>query len=30
VALTWIGRLLPAALYDRIVAGRGPRPKAPL
>ena len=29
-ALVWIARLLPAAIYDRIVAGRGPRPKASL
>jgi hypothetical protein len=25
--LVAIARLLPAALYDRILAGRGPRPK---
>jgi len=30
VALTWIARLLPAAIYDRLLAGRGPRPKASL
>jgi short-subunit dehydrogenase len=28
VALVWLGRLMPAAIYDRILAGRGPRPKA--
>jgi short-subunit dehydrogenase len=27
VALVWIARLLPAALYDRLLAGRGPRAK---
>ncbi len=27
VALAWLGRVLPAALYDRVVAGRGPKPK---
>jgi NADP-dependent 3-hydroxy acid dehydrogenase YdfG len=25
VALVWLGRLLPAALYDRVLEGRGPR-----
>ena len=27
VALVWLGRLLPAAVYDRMLEGRGPRPK---
>jgi short-subunit dehydrogenase len=27
VALAWLGRLLPAALYDRVLHGRGPRRK---
>lgn len=27
VALVWLGRLVPAALYDRVLAGRGPQPK---
>jgi len=27
VALVWLGRLVPAALYDRMLAGRGPQPK---
>lgn len=27
VVLTWVSRLLPAALYDRLLAGRGPGPK---
>jgi NADP-dependent 3-hydroxy acid dehydrogenase YdfG len=26
VALVWLGRLLPAAVYDRVLAGRGPGP----
>jgi short-subunit dehydrogenase len=27
VALVWLGRLMPASIYDRVLAGRGPRPK---
>jgi short-subunit dehydrogenase len=27
VALIWLGRLAPVTLYDRVLAGRGPRPK---
>lgn len=27
VALIWLGRLVPPAIYDRVLAGRGPRPK---
>lgn len=27
VALAWLGRTLPAAWYDRLLAGRGPKPK---
>ena len=27
VALAWLARLLPAGLYDRLLAGRGPAPK---
>lgn len=27
VALVWLGRLVPAAIYDRFLTGRGPRPK---
>jgi NADP-dependent 3-hydroxy acid dehydrogenase YdfG len=30
VALVWLARLLPAAIYDRILAGRGPRSRATL
>jgi len=29
VALVWVGRLTPATVYDRLLAGRGPRPKSP-
>jgi short-subunit dehydrogenase len=29
LALVWLGRLTPAAVYDRLLAGRGPKPKAP-
>ncbi len=28
VALTWLGRVLPASWYDRLLAGRGPTPKS--
>jgi NADP-dependent 3-hydroxy acid dehydrogenase YdfG len=28
VALTWLARLLPARLFDRLVGGRGPKPRA--
>ena len=28
VALVWLGRLMPAAIYDRVLEGRGPRPKS--
>jgi hypothetical protein len=29
VALVRVGGALPAPLYDRLLAGRGPKPKAP-
>ena len=28
VALVWLGRLMPAAIYDRVLAGRGPPKKS--
>lgn len=27
VALIWLGRILPCSLYDRLLAGRGPKPR---